>query len=136
MKAQDVKEYTLNDLDSNFYFRNYNFESYVPLDNLIIKYKKEWKEVLKFTWLNFLENCFYLMLPNLYPDLKYEYELVDGFEPTIDMFVLMAVKNFDEKVLSDKGYYLCDRSGRGYDLGILKDLGFNWIELFYNNSKL
>lgn len=134
MEYTDAKEYTLEDLDSNFYFKNKNeemLESYVMLDELIGRYSKEWGEVLKYVWLEFLEHCFYLMLPNCFPDLEYEHELPDGFEPTIDMFVLLAVKRFEEQVLSKRGYYLCDRAGHGYDLGILKKLGVNWVELFY-----
>lgn len=134
MSMPDAKEYTLKDLDSNFYFKNKNgkhLESYVPLNDLIYTYKKEWNENLKYSWIEFLEDCFYLMLPNIYPDVESDFELPKNFEPTIDMFVLLAVKNFDERVLSKEGYYLCDRAGHGYDLGILKGLGVNWVEIFH-----
>lgn len=133
----DAKEYTLKDLDSNFYFSNTNGEhldSYVRLDYLISKYSKEWEQVLKYTWLDFLEHCFYLILPNIYPELEFEHEFPNEFEPTIDMFVLLAVQQFDKEVLHDKGYYLSDRAGHGYDLGILKKLGVNWVEMFYKNT--
>ena len=133
IEENDAKEYNLEDLDSNFYFSNVNNKDvYVGLDILIKEYSTEWGKILKYTWLEFLEHCFYLMLPNLYPDLEFEHEFPESFEPTIDMFVLLSVKQFEKEVLSEKGYYLCDRAGYGYDLGILKKLGVNWMELFYN----
>lgn len=130
---ENAKEYTLKDLDSNFYFSNENIEfgEYISIEELILVFPEEWEKVLKYTWLNFLEHCFYLILPNAFPDVEYDHEFPDEFEPTIDMFVLMVVEKFDEEVLSEKGYYLVDRAGIGYDLGILKKLGVNWLEMFY-----
>ena len=131
MVSEEPINYTLKDMDSNFYFTKQNaghlYEN-VPLEEIISMYRNKWVQVLKESWIDFLEHCSYFMLQYIEPEYKYNHEFPKEFEPTLDYFVLFSVKNFDEKVLSKYGWYLSSRAGHGYDLGLLNSLGRGWIE--------
>ena len=134
----DKYEYTLKDMNTNFYFTKKDggsLDEYVPLDEVISRYRKQWETTMKCVWFDFLEHCAYLIFNETHPEIEElkNHKFPSEFEPTLDMFVLMTVKRFDEEIISKDGWYLTDRVGHGYDLGLLSPLGCDWVKSFYDN---
>lgn len=131
--SNEAIEYSLKDMNANFYFTNSDGEARhenVPLEHLILEYKNKWEEVMRKTWFDFLEHCTYFIMSEIDSEFTHSHEFPKEFEPTMDFLVLLIVQKFDEQVLSNHGWYLSDRAGHGYDLGLLQPLSRDWVELF------